>query len=197
MRPAVMEWCRQHLLTPVCEVSVKSHLADVVAVRFAPRPGRTIPRAEMIVGIELKLTDYTGVMQQCNSLASWCHVVYAVIPQSNFLRMRGHVKDRFKAGGIGLLGYESDSVVSQIPPVTRKPLVSDHELSRFERNLWRRIRDGKTFVTDKQKAERESLKEQFEQHESTYHAATCECRYCVERKSKESWIVSSLLQVPA
>lgn len=147
MRPAVIEWCKMQGLTPICEILCFSHYADFIAVKFQERVGRGIPKLERVVGIELKLSDYAGVLRQCRSLTHWCHEVYAVIPKANILRMKQATREKFRQDGIGMLPHICHCRIIGATEIEAAKRVLTHDEKSwkwFERKLWNRIkRDAK------------------------------------------------------
>ena len=180
MRPAVMDWCKLQGLIPVCEVFVGSHTADIVAVQFEERVGRRVPKVKLLVGIELKLTDYTGVTRQCVDLSKWCHMVHAVIPEVNIRKMQAKVLDRFVENKIGLLPFTSEGSIGVSPINSAElgcPVIKGARMDRFERNLWRRIVSGTTYVTDEQREQR------YRDAAAYHNRNVCDCKYCLEART--------------
>ncbi len=152
MRPVVFEWCKSQNLIPVCEVLVQSHMADIVAVSYHPRVGNRVPVVKELVGLELKLSDTKGVLRQCSNLKYWCHRVYAVMPRSKCLRIRPDNLAEFTKSGVGLLMHDETKLEELLAPELVTPTAYKSNFEAFQKNLWRRIRSGKTYFTPEQTA---------------------------------------------
>lgn len=146
MRPAVMEWLESQGHTPVCEVSVWTHTADIIAAKFAERIGRKVPPLESLIGVELKLSDIAGVLKQCKSLSRHVHQTYAAMPKKKVGAMIAKTLKKFVQSGIGLLSVGEVGVEVVIRPIVEQ-VVRDDRRDWMEKKLWRRIRSGNTFVT--------------------------------------------------
>jgi len=189
MRPAVMDWCYCRGWSPVCEVYVKSHTADMISVAYGGQEGRLIPEVKTLVGIELKLRDITGVIRQCESLKWWCHAVYAAMPKEFVDRMKPETPTKFKSLGIGLLSVDGNQVSVEVNP-SRPCYPATEHVETLRRRLWRRIKSGQTHVTDEQRDE-------FNRKQAEYHDISCDCKYCLptkaareaEREANMQWLI--------
>ena len=152
MRPVVFDWCKANGLIPVCEVNVKSHMADMIAVDYHPRIGKKVPTVRELVGIELKLSDVKGVLHQCSNLKSWCHRVYAVMPRTKCLKLKPDSLTEFTKLGIGLLMHDETKLEELLAPMPLTPTIYKDWYEYFQKNLWRRIRAGKAYFTPEQTA---------------------------------------------
>lgn len=150
MRPAVIDWCYEQGYSPVCEVLVWSHNADIVAARFAQRTSRKIPELIGLIGIELKLSDVSGVLWQCNQLKKQTNVVYAAMPIERIGKFAPKTFNKFKSTGVGLLSVTTAGKVNiEIPHYAENIQPNEWQRVTLKRKLWRRIQKGDTHVRTK------------------------------------------------
>lgn len=116
LRIPCANWLLNRGLSPICEVR-SLHNCDFIGVRFDKK------RLEYIVAVELKLTDVSGVINQCVIHLPRVNEVWAAMPPQT-----AKAKAKFEQLGIGLLEY-TDKFVSVLEP----KFFVDRPLTRWQR----------------------------------------------------------------
>lgn len=108
--------------------------ADIVAGLYAKREGRKIPTLLEVVAIELKLSDFAGVLKQAARNKDCCDWSYIAMPSERIAKMRAATKIAIISEGIGLLSVDEE-VRECITPARGPGLKAASRI----RNLWRRV----------------------------------------------------------
>jgi len=109
---------------------------DIVAGSYAKREGRKIPKLWEVVAIELKLSDFGGVLRQAKRNRNHCDWSYIAMPSERVDRLRDSSRQQIRLAGVGLLSVGED-IREVIAPERGRGL---SEGRNQVKTLWRRVR---------------------------------------------------------
>ena len=137
LRAPVCEWLVEHGLTPVFEVYMSHGTCDIIGVEFFERVGRRLPDIKCVHAIELKRSNFAGVLVQATKHQPLVHATWAAMPIASIEKARDSTLTKFAIYGVGLLGISEH--FNAVDIVTPAMLNKDNlDFSRMRNKLWRR-----------------------------------------------------------
>ena len=132
LRPHIIEWLKANGYE-VAHECASMHNCDVVGFQFYEREGKRIPNLKRVIAIELKISDFNGVLTQCRSHRYYANQVFAAMPSVNVDKMKYETRVNFSEQGIGLLSIIENGCVA----IGEVSLSYDPDFSGIHKALWR------------------------------------------------------------